>query len=326
MRATAEANPNIALIKYWGKADAALNLPVTGSLSLTLDTAPTRTTVALDSALTADELVLGGDTQTGRPLDRVRRFLDLVREAGGRTEHARVESTNLIPTGAGLASSASAFAALAAAASGAYGLDLDDRALSRLARRGSGSASRSIFGGLVRWFPGDDAESFAQPVESNGLDLAMVVAIIDAGPKSISSTEAMNRTTATSPFYPAWAESTTRQLDEMLQAIARADFTAVGELTESNSLRMHATMAGAWPPVRYQRAASIALLDAAAGLRAAGVEAYATMDAGPNVKFLCRPADAARVEAHLAAVDPSARFLSARAGEGVRLVADEDVA
>jgi diphosphomevalonate decarboxylase len=320
VRVTAEANPNIALVKYWGKADAALNLPVTGSLSLTLDTAPTRTTVAPDPALAADEFVLGGEPQAGRPLDRVRRFLDLVREASGRAEFSRVESTNLIPTGAGLASSASAFAALAAAASGAYGLDLDGRGLSRLARRGSGSASRSVFGGVVRWFPGDDAESYAEPVDSAGLDLAMVVAIVDAGEKAISSTEAMNRTTATSPFYPAWAESTTRQLDELLAAIARVDFTAVGELTESNSLRMHATMAGAWPPVRYQRAASIALLDAAAGLRAAGVESYATMDAGPNVKFLCRPADAGRVEAHLAQVDPSARFLSARAGDGVRIV------
>ena len=319
--ATAEANPNIALIKYWGKANAALNLPVTGSLSLTLDTAPTRTTVALDPALHADELVLGGVAQQGRPLERVRAFLDLVRAASGRTEHALVDSTNLIPTGAGLASSASAFAALAAAASAAFGLDLDDRALSRLARRGSGSASRSVFGGLVRWYPGDDHESYAEPVDAHGLDLAMVIAIVDAGPKSISSTEAMNRTTATSPFYPAWAESNPRQLAEMLAAIDRADFTAVGELTESNSLRMHATMAAAWPPVRYPRAESVALLDAAADLRAASVEAYPTMDAGPNVKFLCRPADADRVVAMLSAVDPAARFLSARSGEGVRLVA-----
>ncbi|MCI2957418.1 diphosphomevalonate decarboxylase [Agromyces atrinae] len=325
MRATAEANPNIALIKYWGKADVALNLPVTGSLSLTLDAAPTRTTVALDAGLDADEVVLGGAVLSGRPAQRVERFLDLVRAASGRTEHARVDSVNLIPTGAGLASSASGFAALAAAAAAAYGLDLDGRALSRLARRGSGSASRSIFGGIVRWHPGDDAASFAEPVDAPGLDLAMVVAIIAAGPKSISSTEAMNRTTATSPFYAGWAESTPRQLDEMLEAIAYADFTAVGELTESNSLRMHATMAAAWPPVRYPTAASVALLDATRDLRADGIEAYATMDAGPNVKVLCRPADAARVEARLAEVDPTADFLSARAGESVRLI-DEPAA
>lgn len=326
MKATAEANPNIALIKYWGKADVALNLPVTGSLSLTLDAAPTRTTVELDESLTADEVVLGGTVLSGRPADRVERFLDLVRTASGRTERARVDSVNLIPTGAGLASSASGFAALAAAASAAYGLDLDGRALSRLARRGSGSASRSIFGGLVRWYPGvDDESSYAEPVDSAGLELAMVVAIIAAGPKSISSTEAMNRTTSTSPFYPGWAESTPEQLDVMLEAIAYADFTAVGELTESNSLRMHATMAGAWPPVRYPTAASVALLDATRGLRADGIEAYATMDAGPNVKVLCRPVDAARVEARLAEVDPTADFLSARAGEGVRLI-DEPAA
>ena len=320
MRATAEANPNIALIKYWGKADATLNLPVTGSLSLTLDTAPTRTTVELDAALTADELVLGGVRQSGRPAERVSTFLDLVRSASGRGEYARIDSVNLIPTGAGLASSASGFAALAAAASAAYGLDLDGRALSRLARRGSGSASRSIFGGLVQWFAGDDAASYAEPIDRGALELAMVVAVINDGPKSLSSTEAMNRTTGTSPFYPAWASSNPVQLAEMLAAIARADFTAVGELTESNSLRMHATMAAAWPPVRYPTAASVALLDAVLALRADGIEAYATMDAGPNVKVLCQPQNVEAITARLSSIDPTARFFSAGPGQGVRLL------
>jgi diphosphomevalonate decarboxylase len=320
VRATAEANPNIALIKYWGKADAALNLPVTGSLSLTLDAAPTRTTVTLDAGLDRDVFLLAGVEQRGRPLERVSAFLDLVRTASGRAERCTVESTNLIPTGAGLASSASGFAALAASSARAFGLDLDDRALSRLARRGSGSASRSVFGGFVRWHAGDDAASFAEPVDSHGLELAMVVAIVVDAPKAVSSTEAMNRTTATSPFYPAWADSTPRQLERMLSAIERADFTAVGELAESNSLRMHATMAGAWPPVRYATGSSVALLDGVRDLRAAGIEGYATMDAGPNVKVLCQPADAEAVETRLAGIAPGARFLSARSGEGVRLL------
>lgn len=319
MSATAEANPNIALIKYWGKADAALNLPVTGSLSLTLDVAPTRTTVTPDASLDADEIVLGGVLQGGRPAERVQRFLGLVRELAGVTSFARVHSVNLIPTGAGLASSASGFAALALAATSAYGLSLDGRTLSRLARRGSGSASRSIFGGIVQWFPGDDEGSYAEPVPAE-LDLAMVVAIIADGPKSISSTEAMNRTTATSPFYPGWASSNPVQLAEMLVAIARADFTAVGQLTESNSLRMHATMAAAWPPVRYPTAASVALLDTVVALRESGVEAYATMDAGPNVKVLCQPSDTAAVAAALSNTAPAATMLTAGAGLGARLL------
>jgi diphosphomevalonate decarboxylase len=203
-----------------------------------------------------------------------------------------------VPTGAGLASSASGFAALATAASAAYGLDLSARDLSRLARRGSGSATRSIPGGVAVWHAGDDQGSFAEPIPAP--PMAMVVVTIDAGPKPIGSREAMRRTIATSPFYPAWVTSTTETVGDMLDACAAGDFTRIGEITESNALRMHATIEGAFPPIRYLNARSVAVFDAVGELRAAGLEAYATADAGPNVVVLCQPADRSAVATALA--------------------------
>lgn len=151
--AVAVAYPNIALVKYWGKRDEELFLPVTGSLSMTLDIFPTTTSVRLIDG-PADVVEFNGVTATGAARVRIESFLDLVRAKANRDDRAMVVTANAGPTGAGLASSASGFAALATAAAAAYALDADPRALSRLARRGSGSASRSIFGGFVVWHAG----------------------------------------------------------------------------------------------------------------------------------------------------------------------------
>ncbi|WP_036284519.1 diphosphomevalonate decarboxylase [Microbacterium luticocti] len=318
---TAIAHPNIALIKYWGKRDDELILPLTGSLSLTLDVFPTTTTVTLAPDSAVDEVLFDG--APAGAAERIVAFLDLVRGLAGSTTRARVHTRNSVPTGAGLASSASGFAALAVAAASAYGLALDDAALSRLARRGSGSACRSIVGGTAIWHAGsDDDSSFAEPVA--GPDLGMVIAVVDAAAKPISSRQAMRRTIETSPYLPAWVSSTEADLAAMQQAFARGDVTAIGELTESNALRMHAAIMAARPPVRYLAPQSIALFDTAARLRADGLEAYATADAGPNVVFLCRGADVDAVRDAVAA-DPAAgiapdRLVAAHAGPGAHLV------
>ena len=219
-RATARAHPNIALVKYWGKRDEELMLPAAGSLSLTLDAFATTTTVALegtDDEAAADSFTLNGAAATPAQATRVTRFLDLVRERAGSTARAVVTSHNEAPTGAGLASSASGFAALAVASAAAYGLDLDRTELSRLARRGSGSATRSLVDGLALWHAGhDDASSFAEPIE--GPAISMTIVTVDAAEKAVSSREAMRRTAATSPYYAGWVESTTRSLQEMSSA------------------------------------------------------------------------------------------------------------
>ncbi|MDB6428085.1 diphosphomevalonate decarboxylase [Curtobacterium sp. 20TX0008] len=318
MTATAVAHPNIALVKYWGKADAQLALPATGSVSMGLDVFPTTTTVTLDAAAEADSLVLNGGAAPEGALLRVQQFLDLVRALAGSSDRAAVVSENTVPTGAGLASSASGFAALATAASAAYGLDLSERDLSRLARRGSGSATRSIPGGVAVWHAGDDQGSYAERVPAP--PMAMVVVTISAGEKAIGSREAMRRTIATSPFYPAWVTSTTETVGEMLDACAAGDFTRIGELTESNALRMHATIEGAFPPIRYLNARSVAVFDAVAELRAAGTEAYATADAGPNVVVLTKPEDRGAVATALAGLGD---VIESGTGPGARVVRSE---
>lgn len=296
--ASARAYPNIALIKYWGKRDTDLILPAAGSLSLTLDSYATTTTVRLDPDAASDSFTLNGVPGAATPTQRVTRFLDLVRDLAGSTVRARVDSLSEIPTDAGLASSAAGFAALAVAAAGAYGLELDDPALSRLARRGSGSAARSIIPGLAVWHAGDDAASYAEPVD--GPAFAMIILTLDRSAKRVSSRDAMVRTARTSPFYAGWVSSTAQTLDAALAACRENDFTALGLLTELHALRMHALIQSADPPIRYLKPASIAAFDRVEELRTAGLECYATADAGPNVVVIARPADAAAVAAELA--------------------------
>lgn len=314
--ATARAHPNIALVKYWGKADTAWNLPATGSLSMTLDVFPTTTTVTLVPEASHDEVVLNGVVREGVVRDRVVRFLDIVREMAGSRTAAVVDSSNTVPSAAGLASSASGFAALAAAASRAYGLDLDRTALSRLARRGSGSAARSVIPGFAVWHAGSDEESFAEPLDAP--ELAMVIAIVNSEEKAVSSRDAMKRTALTSPFYPAWVSSTTEALTAAVQASRDGDAERLGRITETNALRMHAVIQSCDPPVRYLSPVSVALFDLAESLRADGLPVYATADAGPNVVFLCRPQDA---DAVAAAARPLAETMIAHPGPGVEVLA-----
>lgn len=334
MRATAVAHANIALVKYWGKRDATLMLPAASSVSLTLDAFRTTTTVELVGS-GQDEVFLDGEGLTGAAHTKVVRFLDLVRSQVSPEKAARaalVRSVNEVPTGAGLASSASAFAALAGGAARAYGLDLDRRDLSRLARRGSGSASRSIFGGFVQWHRGDlaspeagDATSYAEPLPAApGLEVAMVVVVLNAGPKKIGSREAMAHTVETSPYFPAWADHTERDAAEAAEAIADGDLPRLGEITEASAMRMHATMLAARPAVRYLAPASLEVLDQVAALRESGTGAWATMDAGPNVKVLCAASDAQAVAAALE-VGPGGearRVMVAHPGGGLRVEVD----
>ena len=285
---TARACANIALVKYWGKRDPVLNLPAAGSLSLTLDALVTETSAIFDPQLERDELVLDGEPA---PADRVTGFLDLVRDAARTSARARVITRNHFPTASGLASSASGFAALALAATRAAGLDLDVRELSILARRGSGSAARSIFGGFVRMQAGtraDGADAFASPIENPLADrVRMVIAIVGGGaPKMHGSRDAMDHTAATSPFYASWIAQVPKDLAAAEAALAAGDLAALGEITEANALAMHASAIAARPAVLYWQPATLAALAAVRGLRERATAAWATMDAGPHVKVL----------------------------------------
>lgn len=316
----ARAYTNIALIKYWGKKDEELILPMNNSLSLTLDAFYTETTVSFDPALQADTFLLDGQLQNTAATAKISRFLDLLRELAGTKLRAAVTSENFVPTAAGLASSASGLAALAAAGNAALRLGLDDSQLSRLARRGSGSACRSIFGGFVEWEQGiDDVTSLAHPLAANGFenDLTMLFVLINDKQKDVSSRDGMRRTVATSAFYPGWLASLPEDLAAIKQAIATQDFTALGRITEANGLKMHATTLAAVPPFTYWSPQSLLAMDLVRQLRATGTECYFTMDAGPNVKVLCRRQDEAAVQQAFSNSFSSDRLILAHAGPGI---------
>lgn len=306
--AVARAHPNIALTKYWGKRDRTLNLPATASLSLTL--APFSTLTQLTWGAPADVFELDGRPATPEEARKVWATLD--RLAPGRPR-CRVESRNDFPTAAGLASSASGFAALVVAAAAAGGLELSPEALAVHARRASGSATRSLQGGWVRWPVGERADG----TDSHGVavapadwwDVRMVVAVVAAGPKAVGSTEGMVRTERTSPYYAAWVAQAPDELETALAAVRARDLAALGPVVERSALRMHASMWAADPPIVYQAPGTLAALGVVARLRAEGVAAWATMDAGPNVKVLCAAADAPAVAGALAHVVETVRIL-----------------
>ena len=320
---TARANVNVALVKYWGKRDTALNLPATGSISLTLDGLGTEAAVAFAGGGEADRVVIDGVETGGGEADRVSRFLDLVRTPARRRERATVAMHGTVPRGIGLASSASAFAALALAASRAAGLGLDPPGLSVLARRGSGSAARSIFGGFVEWHRGERADgldSFAEPLAPpEHWDVRTVVAIASTAPKTVSSRDGMMRTAA-SPFYPAWVAGAEADLAATRAAIRARDLEALGLVAEHSALKMHAAAMAARPPLVYWRAATVDCIHRVWALRAEGVAAFFTIDAGPQVKVLSTPADAPRVAAALEAVTGVERIVTCRPGRGAELV------
>ncbi len=307
MKATAVAHANIALVKYWGKRDEALILPEAGSLSVALDRLRTVTTVELGGGRDVFEL-------DGEPQDpaRVRAFLD----AAGIREKARVVSRNDFPTAAGLASSASGFAALAVAACAAAGQKRSAEELSALARLGSGSAARSVPGGWAVW----EGESARQVHPPEHWDLRFCVALCAAGPKTTGSRDGMRASRETSPYHAAWIEQCRRDLPEALRLLALRDLPGLGALAERNALRMHADALAADPPLLYWEPATVACLQALRELRAGGVPAWPTIDAGPHVVAICAAPDAKQVEMRLRALGGVKEVLTCSPAGGARVV------
>jgi diphosphomevalonate decarboxylase len=288
MEASAIAFPNIAFIKYWGNRDGRLRLPSNGSISMNLDGLYTRTRVAFDPGLEADDLILDGQPVSGPALQRVVSFLDLVRQQAGMNTRARVESSNNFPMGAGIASSASAFAALSLAASTAAGLDLSERELSRLARRGSGSACRSVPGGFVEWQAGEEDESsYAFSIAPPGhWDLVDCIAVVSRAHKQTGSTEG-HALAGSSPLQISRLDDAPRRLNRCRQAILEHDFSAFAEIVELDSNMMHAVMMTSTPPLIYWQPATLAVIHSVVEWRQSGLPVCYTIDAGSNVHVLC---------------------------------------
>ncbi len=322
--AIAVAHPNVALAKYWGKRARAGNFPAVPSLSITLDALSTRTRVTFDDALARDAFVLGGAVASEGDHARASVVLDCVRAASNEKRFARVESSNDFPTASGLASSASGFAALALAASAAARADLSDARISDLARRGSASAARSMFGGFVELEAAaesgseDDVLAARTIAPSDALDVRVLVCVVTEEKKSSSSRDAMAKTAAESAYYDAWLGDAAKTFSAMKEALAARDLARVGALTEHSALAMHAVAMSAG--VVYMRDVTLALYKTVADLRARGARAYATSDAGPHVKVLVQTSDAQRVRSELEGVGNVLRVIEARIGGPAKIV------
>lgn len=311
MRATARAHPNIALVKYWGKAPGPGNVPAVPSLSITLDTLTTTTTVAESAA--------DGIRLNGAPTDdpKITAWLEALRREHDVPPLA-IDTRNDFPTAAGLASSASGFAALATAIDAALGLGLSRERLAALARQGSASAARSLFGGFAA-LRGPDWQGEAV-LDPEAWPLAVVIAVTDAAAKAVGSTEGMRRSAATSPYYPAWVESAGSDFDAALAAVAARDFTALAEVTEHSTLKMHGLMLATRPGLVYWNATTVACLQQVRELRRDGAAVCFTMDAGPQVKAVCLPECRADVAAALGAVPGVREVLVTGLGPGAAVV------
>ena len=314
----AQAQPNIALIKYWGKQEQMRNVPATPSLSVTLDSLWTRTRIRFDEDLSGDQLSLN-DRSDDLELKRVSDCLQRIRDVAGTRSFAEVISENNFPTAAGVASSASGFAALVTAACAALQLDLDDAARSRMARMSSASAARSVFGGFVELQIDDDLDPAARPVLSAAeWPLQVLVVITSSDPKAVGSTVGMRESAKTSALYPAWVDAAPKDFAAAQRAISARDFEALTEVSETSCLKMHSVMLSTRPPLLYWNGTTVDVMHCIRQLRSSGVPVFFTIDAGPQVKAICLPGHEDEVEQAVRAVPGVIDVIKSGLGPGAR--------
>lgn len=315
--ATARSHPNIAVIKYWGKRDPVLNLPAVPSVSLTLS--KFHTTTAVTWGTSADSFQLNEKPASERDSQKVFRFLDLI---DADRPPCSVHSINNFPTAAGLASSASAFSALAMAGLEASGREIDPIDCSLLARQGSGSASRSLWGGWVQWAMGtrpDGLDSHGIPIApKDHWDVCMVIAVVSDQRKSISSRAGMLDTAATSPMYASWCDTGQQDVDIAIEAIRNRDLPTLGQQMEISTLKMFSTMFTTIPSIRYWKPDTLKVVEMVEELRHSGIPCWYTMDAGPNIKILCHKDHAPTIAEHVQPLVTQTHILES--GRGTHLL------
>ena len=314
MKATATANSNIAFVKYWGKKDNKLNIPMNPSISMTLDeNLSTKTTVEFSEKYSTDEFKLNNEKQTDNKLDRVSKFLDLVRRKANTKLKAKVVSNNTFPTGSGIASSASGFAALATASCNALNLNITEKELSALARQGSGSATRSIYGGFVEW-EGEYSEQIKD--ENHWSELRDVVVVVSNEEKPISSREAMQISVEKSKLYKERVKNIHKTLDLVRIAIQDKNFPELAKLIMQDSDSMHACINETG--IQYLNDASHKIKQIIKTLNNTQIKASYSFDAGPNAHIIT-------LEKHISEIKQSLskesyiNLIISKPGKGVRL-------
>ncbi len=326
MKATAIANSNIALVKYWGKRNEKLILPQNSSISITLGDLNTITTVDFDKKYKQDVCFLNNKKlKDGKELKQIVKHLNLIRKISGIKHKAKMASKNNFPTAAGLASSASGFAALSLAASKAAGLNSNLTELSILSRMGSGSATRSCMGGFVEWKRGtkkDGTDSKAQQIVPPGHwpQFRIITTIVSTTKKKISSRVGMQQTVKTSPLYSLWLKTIEKDLKNVKRGILKKNLTLVGRTAEQNCLKMHATMMTTNPPIIYWEPETIKIIKSILDWRNAGLEAYFTIDAGPQVKVICLEKDVPGLKKRLKKIKGIKKIIDCKPGGDPKII------
>ncbi len=326
MKATATANANIALVKYWGKKSSDPILPQNGSISMTCDGMTTKTTVEFSDKY-KEHTVTINDEEFKKDEKDIHGHIDRICKLACIKQHATVVSESNFPVAAGLASSASGFAALTVAACAAAGLKLSPKDLSILTRQGSGSACRSIFGGFVEWHCGqkdDGSDSFAESIVDKDYwsDFRMIATIVQSKKKPVSSRGGMAQTVATCPYYKDWLATVDEDLKNVREGTKGRDFEKVASTAEFNALKMHATMITTKPSIIYWIPATMEIIHAVRQVREDGLKAYFTMDAGPNVKVLCLEKDVKEISTRLKELEGVTNTILCKPGDGAKIVND----
>ncbi|MBI4895742.1 MAG: diphosphomevalonate decarboxylase [Candidatus Aenigmarchaeota archaeon] len=324
MKATATANANIALVKYWGKRSTDPILPQNGSISMTCNGMTTTTTVEFSDKY-KEHTVIINDEEFKKDEKDIHGHIDRICKIAGINLKAKVISESNFPVAAGLASSASGFSALTMAAAKAAGLNVSSKELSIITRQGSGSACRSIFGGFVEWHKGekqDGSDSYAEEIVDKNYwpDFRMITTIVEVKKKPVSSRGGMAQTVANCPYYEGWLKTVESDLDAVRTGIKQKDFLKVAETAEYSALKMHATMIATKPPIMYWIPASMEIIHSVRQMREDGIHAYFTMDAGPNVKVMCLTKDEKEVSKRLNELDGVVRTILCTPGDGAKLV------
>lgn len=320
MKATAIAPANIAFIKYWGKADEELRLPLNASLSMNLDATNTVTTVEFLPDLSHDEVsILDGDF-SDKEIERIIKSLDFIRSNTNTHEFARVATKNTFPKGAGAAASASGFAALTVAGFAALGVGLSEKELTIFARQGSGSACRSIPDGFVEWKKGNDSDSsYAYSLYPAAYwDLRDVLVIVDYRMKKISTTEGQTGV-RTSPFWRDRVDGIPKKMIAIKEALEEKNFHVLGEIIEEDCLNMHHVMQTQKPPIFYWNDVTKTIMDAVVGWRKQGIGVYFTIDAGPNVHLICESKDERVVTQNVQKITGVENIIVNKPAQGARL-------
>jgi diphosphomevalonate decarboxylase len=319
MQGIALAQPNIALVKYWGKQPGRDNVPATPSLSITLDSLWTRTRVEFSEAHGQDRLTINGESDRAQQ-QRVSRWLADFRRATGASLYANVESKNNFPTSAGLASSASGFAALVTATCAALNLNLstDDRC--RMARRGSASAARSVLGGFVEMDITECDPTARSVLNESDWPLRVLVVVTSTARKQTGSTEGMARSAATSDFYCSWTDSARLDFTTARQAVMERDFQRLADVSEANCLKMHGVMLSTKPALVYWNGTTVEIIHCVRELRSQGMPVFFTIDAGPQVKVVTLPGHSDELQQAIATVPGVIEIIPSTLGAGARVI------